>query len=90
MTRFAKNREFRKIDFELKMYQLDHDLNIILKDIETSDDPNVIKKHADRVGYLIETYKELVLSGIKLDIAYDENFMSSLMERLFDKFCELI
>ena len=46
MTNFANNRELRKIDFELKMYSLDADINQIWKDLETSDDPKVIKKHS--------------------------------------------
>ena len=90
MTNFAKNRELRRIDFELKMYQLDADINTIWKDLETSDDPKVILKHFERVQYLVETYRELVWSGIKLDISYDEGYMQSLAGLLFDKYCELI
>ena len=90
MTNFAKNRELRKIDFELKMYSLDADINQIWKDLENSDDPKVIKKHFERVQYLVETYRELVWSGIKLDISYDEGYMQSLAGLLFDKYCELI
>ena len=87
---FKERREFRKIDFELKMYLLDADINAILKDIETSNNPKVIKKHFDRVAYLTETYRELMFSCIKLDISYDEAFMNALLEMLFDKYCELI
>ena len=87
---FKERREFRKIDFELKMYLLDADINTILKDIETSNNPKVIKKHFDRVAYLLETYRELVWSGIKLDISFDEGYMQSLAGLLFDKYCEMI
>ena len=90
MTKFAKNRELRKIDFELKMYQLDADINQIWKDLENSDDPKVIRKHFDRVAYLLETYGEIVWSGINLDISFDEGYMQSLAGLLFDKYCEMI
>lgn len=90
MTNFARNRELRKIDFELKMYQLDADINQIWKDLENSDDPKVIRKHFERVAYLLETYQELVCSGIKLDISFDGSYMQSLAGLLFDKYCELI
>lgn len=90
MTNFAKNRELRKMDFELKIYGLDADINQIWKDLETSDDSKVIKKHFERVQYLVETYRELVWSGIKLDISYDQGYMEALAGLLFDKYCELI
>ena len=48
------------------------------------------KKHFERVAYLLETHKELMLSGIKLDISFDEGYMQSLAGLLFDKYCELI
>ena len=89
MTNFAKNRELRKIDFELKMYQLDSNINTIWKDLETSDNPKVILKHFERVQYLVETYRELVMSGIKLDISYDQGYMETLAGILFDRYCEL-
>ena len=85
-----ERRQFRKIDFELKMYRLDADINTILKDLETSQDPKVIKKHFERVQYLVETYRELVWSGIKLDISYDEGYMEALAGMLFDRYCELV
>lgn len=87
---FEERRQFRKIDFELKMYQLDADINQIWKDLETSDDPKVIKKHFERVQYLVETHRDLVMSGIKLDISYDEGYMLSLAGMLFDRYCELV
>ncbi len=87
---FEERRQFRKMDFELKMYQLDADINTILKDLETSQNPKVIKKHFERVQYLVETYRELILCGIKLDISYDQSFMETLAGMLFDRFCELV
>lgn len=87
---FEEKRQFRKMDFELKMYQLDADINTIWKDLENSDNPKVIRKHFDRVAYLLETYRELVWSGIKLDISFDEGYMQSLAGLLFYKYCEMI
>lgn len=87
---FEEKRQFRKMDFELKRYQLDADINTIWKDLENSDNPKVIRKHFDRVAYLLETYRELVWSGIKLDISFDEGYMQSLAGLLFDKYCEMI
>ena len=87
---FEEKRQFRKMDFELKMYQLDADINTIWKDLENSDNPKVIRKHFDRVAYLLETYRELVWSGIKLDISFDEGYMQSLAGLLFDKYCKMI
>ena len=87
---FEEKREFRKIDFELKMYQLDADINTILKDLEASQDPKVIKKHFERVQCLVETYRELMLCGITLDISYDQGYMEALAGILFDKYCNLI
>lgn len=90
MTNFVKNREFRKIDFELKKILLEADINQIWRDLETSNDSDVIKKHFERVQYLVETYRELMLSGIKLDSSYDQRDMEELAGILFDKYCELI
>ena len=90
MTNFARNRELRRIDFELKVYRLDADINQIWRDLEDSDDPKVILKHFERVQYLVETYRELVMSGIKLEISYDQGYMQSLAGMLFNKYCELI
>ena len=87
---FEERRQFRKIDFELKMYQLDAEINTIWKDLDECDDPKVIKKHFERVQYLVETYRELMLSGISLDISYSQKDMEALAARLFDRYCELI
>lgn len=89
MTTFENSRKLRKVDFELRMYRLDSDINQIWKDMEASDNPQVIKRHFERVQYLVETYRELVLSGIKLDISFDEGYMQSLAGMLFDRYCEL-
>ena len=89
MTEFRNNRELRKIDFELKMYRLDADINTILHDLETSENPKVIKRHFERVQSLVETYRELMLSGIDIDISYDEKFMVTLASMLFDRYCEI-
>ena len=87
---FEERREYRKIDFEIKCYILDSDINQIIYDLENCDDAQIIKKHFERVQYLVETYRELAWSGIKLDISYDEGYMQSLAGLLFDKYCELI
>ena len=85
-----EKREWRKIDFELRCYKLDADISNIWKDLDECDNPKVIKKHFERVQYLVETYRELVWSGIKLNISYDEGYMQSLAGLLFDKYSELI
>ena len=90
MSNLIRNRKYRKMDFEIKCYKLDADINTIWKDLDTSDNPKVILKHFERVQYLVETYRELMMSGIKLDISYDEGYMQSLAGLLFDKYCELI
>lgn len=85
-----EKREWRKIDFEIKCYKLDADINQIWNDLETSDDPKIIRKHFERVQGLVETYREFLLSGIKLNISYDQGYMEALAGMLFDKYCELI
>ena len=85
-----ERKEWRKIDFEIKCYKLDADINTIWVDLDECNDPNVIRKHFERVQYLVETYRELMLSGIKLDISYDEGYMEALAGMLFDKYCELV
>lgn len=87
---FEERRQFRKIDFEIKCYKLDSDINLILQDLENCDDAQVIRKHFERVQYLVETYRELMLSGISLDISYSQKDMEALAARLFDSYCELI
>ncbi|MBQ6629885.1 MAG: hypothetical protein IJH65_13850 [Methanobrevibacter sp.] len=87
---FEERRQFRKIDFELKMYSLDADINQIRHDLETSDNPKTIRKYFERVQYLVETYRELMLSGIRLDISYDQGYMETLAGMLFDRYCALV
>ena len=91
MVDFANNGELKKISFETKMYQLDSDINQIISDIKNSNNPEVIYKHFERVQNLVESYRELaLLSGIELDINYNQRFMESLAALLFDKYCEMI
>ena len=45
MVDFAKNRELRRIDFEMKMYRLDGDINSILDDLENCESKETIQKH---------------------------------------------
>ena len=85
-----EKREWRKIDFEIKCYKLDADINQIWNDLENCDDPKIIRKHFERVQYLVETYRELLLSGIQLDISYDQGSMETLAGMLFNRYCELI
>ena len=85
-----EKREWRKIDFEIKCYKLDADINQIWNDLENSDDPKIIRKHFERVQYLVETYRELMLSGIRLDISYDQGYLEALAGMLFDRYCELV
>ena len=85
-----EKREWRKIDFEIKCYKLDADINQIWGDLENCDDPKIIRKHFERVQYLVETYRELLLSGIQLDISYDQSYMEALAGMLFNRYCEMI
>lgn len=87
---FEEKREWKKIDFEIKCYKLDYVINQILTDLETCNDPKVIKKHFQRVQYLVETYRELMLSRIRIDVNYDQGYMEALAGLLFDRYCELI
>ena len=87
---FEEKREWKKIDFEIKCYKLDYVINQILTDLETCNDQKVIKKHFQRVQYLVETYRELMLSRIRIDVNYDQGYMEALAGLLFDRYCELI
>ncbi|WP_296848166.1 hypothetical protein [uncultured Methanobrevibacter sp.] len=87
---FEERRQFRKRNFEIKCYKLDSDINQILSDLENCDDAQIIRKHFERVQYLVETYRELMLSGISLDISYDQGSMETLAGMLFNRYCELI
>ncbi len=64
MTEFRNNRELRRIGFELRAYQLDAQINDIIKDLEHSSNPKLLKKHIMTIGGLLEDYYELQLSAI--------------------------
>ena len=89
MVDFAKNRELRKIDFEMKMYRLDGDINSILDDLESCEDTETIEKHIMRISGLLEQYNELKLCGIET-IVIDLEFLNYVNGKLFDKYCDLL
>ena len=89
MVDFAKNRELRKIDFEMKMYRLDGDINSILDDLESCEDTETIEKHIMRISGLLEQYNELKLCGIET-IVIDFGFLQYVNGLLVDKYCDLL
>ena len=89
MTDFRNNRELRRIDFEMKMYRLDRDINSILDDLENCEDKETIKKHIERISLLLEQYNELKLCGIET-ITVDVQFLRYINGLLFDKYFELL
>lgn len=89
MVDFAKNRELRKIDFEMKMYRLDGDINSILDDLESCEDTETIEKHIMRISGLLEQYNELKLCGIET-IVIDLEFLNYMNGKLFDKYYNLL
>lgn len=89
MVDFAKNRELRKICFELKMYHLDSDINSILNDADNCKDKATIKKHIERIDGLLEEYRRLQLCGIQT-ISVDVQFLRYVNGKLFDKYCDLL
>ena len=89
MVDFAKNRELRKIDFEIKMYHLDMDINPILSDLESCEEKETIKKHIERISLLLEQYNELKLCGIET-IVIDVDFLRYLNGLLADKYCDML
>ena len=89
MTDFRNNRELRKIDFELKMYHLDSDINSILNDTDNCKDKATIKKHIERIDGLLEEYRRLQLCGIQT-ISVDVQFLRYVNGKLFDKYCDLL
>lgn len=89
MVDFAKNRELRKIDFEMKMYRLDGDINSILDDLESCEDTETIEKHIMRISGLLEQYNELKLCGIET-IVIDLEFLNYVNGKLFDKYYNLL
>ena len=89
MTEFRKNRELRRIDFELRACQLDAQINDILKDLEHSSNAKLLKKHIMAIGGLLEDYYEIQLSAIEVT-AIDVDFLRELQSQLVDKYCDLI
>lgn len=89
MTDFRNNRELRKIDFEMKMYRLDGDINSILDDLESCEDIETIEKHIMRISGLLEQYNELKLCGIET-IVIDLEFLNYVNGKLFDKYYNLL
>ncbi len=89
MTEFRNNRELRRIDFDLRAYQLDAQINDILKDLEHSSNAKLLKRHIMTIGGLLEDYYELQLSAIRVT-AIDVEFLRELQSQLVDKYCDLI
>lgn len=89
MVSFRENRELRRIDFEMKMYRLDGDINSIIDDLESCEDIETIEKHIMRISGLLEQYNELKLRGIET-IVIDIGFLQYVNGKLFDKYCEML
>ena len=89
MVDFATNRQLRKIDFELKMYHLDFDINKILDDAETCEDKETIQKHIERIDGVLAEYHRLQLCGIQT-ISVDVQFLRYVNGKLCDKYCDLL
>ena len=89
MVSFRENRELRRIDFEMKMYRLDGDINSILDDLEICEDIETIEKHIMRISGLLEQYNELKLCGIET-IVIDLEFLNYVNGKLFDKYYNLL
>ena len=89
LTDFRNNRELRKIDFEMKMYRLDGDINSILDDLDNCNDKETIKKHIERIDGLLEEYRRLQLCGIRT-ISVDVHFLRYVNGLLFDKYSDMI
>ena len=89
MVDFAKNRELRKIDFEMKMYRLDGDINSILDDLDNCEDKQRIQNHIERIDGLLGEYCRLQLCGIQT-ISLDVEFLRYVNGLLFDKYFDMI
>ena len=89
MVNFAKNLELRKMDFELKCYHLDMDINSIIDDLENCEDKQRIQKHIERIDGLLEEYRRLQLCGIQT-ISVDVQFLRNMDGKLFDKYFDMI
>lgn len=90
MVEFRNNIELKKVDMELKIILFDYDLPIILRDIEVSNNSQLIKKHFDRLNSLLEAYDELMLLDIKLDSSFDRRYVQKLTQLLFNRYCKLV
>ena len=77
------------MDFEIKMYRLDSDINSILNDSENCEDKETIKKHIMRIDRLLEEYCRLQLCGIQT-INVDVQFLRYVNGKLFDKYYNLL
>ena len=82
--------EWRKITFELAMYDFDFNINTVLSDLDKSDNPRLIKRHFDRVNGLLLEYDDLMQLGVELDISFDRDFMQKLAQLLFNKYVLLV
>lgn len=89
LTDFRNNCELRRIDFEMKMYRLDGDINSILDDLENCESKETIQKHIERIDGLLEEYRRLQLCGIQT-ISVDVQFLRYVGGKLFDKYCDLL
>ena len=89
LTDFRNNRELRRIDFEMKMYRLDGDINSILDDLDNCEDKQRIQNHIERIDGLLEEYRRLQLCGIQT-ISVDVQFLRYVNGKLFDKYCDLL
>ncbi len=82
--------EWRKIAFELSMYDFDFNINTVLSALEKSDNPMILKMHLDRVTSLLKEYDDLMHLGVELDISFDREFMQELAQALFNRYCLLV
>ena len=89
MTEFRNNRELRRVNFDLRAYKLDAQINDILRELEQSDNPKLLKKHIMAIGDVLEDYYELKLSAIPVT-AIDVGFLRELQSKLVDKYCALL
>lgn len=89
LVNFAENLELRKLDFELKCYHLDMDINSILDDLENCEDKQRIQNHIKRIDTILEEYHRLQLCGIQT-IDVDVQFLRYVNGLLFDKYFDML
>lgn len=89
MTDFRNNCELRRIDFEMKMYRLDGDINSIIDDLENCESKETIQKHIERISSLLEEYRRFQFCGIQT-IDVDVQFLRYVNEKLFDKYFDML